>query len=417
MKHFFGGLIHPFERQEGPPPKSFGAFIRWCLAGSLRVIGIAALAGIVVGALESLGALLIGGMMDDALASDPASYFADNWPMVLLLAVFFMGLRPAAMGLSAALNAISLGPNIFPQILTRLNRHTLGQSLKFFDDDFAGRLAQKQIQTSNALTEAVVEIVNSMTFALATVIGTGLVLAQVDWRLTVLLILWLIAYILLIRWYLPKVRRLAKARAEARAAVTGQIVDTLSNMAVVKLFAHVGREEEGAEKAIGNFREKALDFGVMAAGFRALLMLLAGTLPVLLISAALFLWQHGEATAGDIAIAGMVSTRIAQMSGWISFTAMVIFAHLGEAEDGMRTLTPGHDLKDPPAPKPMTRAKGAIRFEAVDYHYGNDGGGGLSGFDLTIEPGKRSRWSGAPGPGKPRRFHSSSGSMMSRAGG
>ncbi|MEX2519156.1 MAG: ABC transporter ATP-binding protein [Paracoccaceae bacterium] len=400
MRRVFSSLIRPFSAADGPPPNVFGRFVRWTLSGAWRAIWIAALAGALVGGLESLGSLLIGRVIDDALAAAPETYFAENWPQLLFVAVFFVLIRPAAMALSAALNAVTLGPNLFSQVVTRLNRHTLGQSLKFFDDDFAGRLAQKQMQTANSITEVTLEMTNSMAFALATVIGSALVLADVNWRLSALLCLWLLVYVLLVRWYLPRIRVLARARAEARAAVTGQIVDTLSNMAVVKLFAHVGREEEGAERAVSAFRDRALDFGVLSAGFRGALMLIAGALPVLLIGGALVLWQSGAASAGDIAIAGILSTRIAQMSGWISFTAMVIFANLGEAEDGMRTLTAGHEITDPARPKRLTRAKGEIRFDNVRYQYGRNGGGGLDGFDLHIRAGEKVALVGRSGAGK-----------------
>ncbi|MEM8754451.1 MAG: ABC transporter ATP-binding protein, partial [Pseudomonadota bacterium] len=196
------------------------------------------------------------------------------------------------------------------------------------------------------------------------------------------------------------IRARARARAEARAMVTGQIVDTLSNMATVKLFAHVGREEKAAERAVDAFRERALDFGVLSAGFRGALMTLAGVLPVVLIGAALMLWRGGSASAGDIAVAGVLSTRIAQMSGWFSFTVMGIFSHLGEAEDGMRTLAPPHELTDRPKAEPIPRARGEIRFENVRYHYGREGGGGLDGFDLHIRPGEKVALVGRSGAGK-----------------
>lgn len=401
MRKLFSSLIRPFAAAEGPPPMQFGAFLRWALKGAWPAIAAATFMGATVGVLESVGAVFIGWVIDAAVAApDPREYFSDNWLLVLATALFFTFIRPAAMGLSAALNAISLGPNIFPLVIARLNRHTLGQSLRFFDDDFAGRLAQKHVQSGSAITEVALESTNSIAFCFATVIGATMVLGSVDWRLAALLGLWLIGYGFLIRWYLPRIRRLSRARAEARAGVTGQIVDTLSNMATVKLFAHKDREERAVERSVNEFRERALDFGVMSAGFRFVLMTLAGTLPVLLIGAALFFWQAGTATAGDIAIAGVLSTRIAQMSGWFSFTVMAIFANLGEAEDGMRTLAPAHEITDAPHAEPIKRAEGAISFDNVSYFYGKEEGGGLDRFDLHIRPGEKVALVGRSGAGK-----------------
>ncbi len=400
MLRRFASLIRPFAPAAGAPPTSFWPFIRWVLSGGWPAISAAAAAGAFVGVLESVGALLIGWTIDRALAHGAEGYFESEWFWLGGVAIFFLILRPVSLALNAALNAVSLGPNLSPQIVARLNRHTLGQALKFFDDDFAGRLAQKQMQTATAITEIALETTNSIFFALAAVIGALLVLGQVNWELMALLAIWLVAYWRLVAWYLPRIRARATARAEARAAVTGQIVDTLSNMAVVKLFAHVGREEQGAEKALAAFRERALDFGVLAAGFRGALMLLAGFLPVMLVGGALWLWQGGGASAGDIAIAGMLSTRIAQMSGWISFTAMVIFANLGEAEDGMRTLTPPHGVTDPAEAKPLGRARGEIRFDDVTMSYGRAGGGGLDHFSLHVRPGEKVALVGRSGAGK-----------------
>ena len=401
MRRFFASLIAPFAVAEAPPPQAFGGFLRWALSGAWPAIAAATFMGALVGVLESLGAVFIGWVIDSAVAApDPRAYFEDNLLLVVATALFFMLIRPAAMGLSAALNAISLGPNLFPLVVSRLARHTLGQSLRFFDDDFAGRLAQKHMQAGSSLTEVVLESTNSIAFCFATVIGAAVVLGSVDWRLALLLALWLVAYGFLIRWYLPRVRRLSRARAAARAGVTGQIVDTLSNMATVKLFAHKDREEKSVERSVSEFRERALDFGVMSAGFRFFLMTLAGALPVLLIGGALFFWQAGSASAGDIAIAGVLSTRIAQMSGWFSFTMMAIFANLGEAEDGMRTLAVPHEITDRPAAEPIRRAAGEIRFERVSYFYGKEQGGGLDNFELHIRPGEKVALVGRSGAGK-----------------
>ena len=291
MKAFFANFIKPFAAADGPPPQSLWPFWKWALKGAWPTIWFATFMGALVGVLESLGALFIGWIIDRAVeAPDPTAYFEANWLLIVATIVFFVVLRPAAMGLSAAVNAVSMSPNLFPQTIMRLTRHTLGHSIQYFDDDFAGRLAQKHVQAANSVTEVMAEATNSIAFCVATVIGAGLVLASVDWRLAVLLALWLAAYGALIRWYLPRIRRLSRARADARSNVTGQIVDTLSNMATVKLFAHVGREEKAAEVSVNEFRERALDFGLMSAGFRLVLMTLAGILPAVLIGAAIFYW-------------------------------------------------------------------------------------------------------------------------------
>jgi ATP-binding cassette, subfamily B, bacterial len=165
--------------------------------------------------------------------------------------LFFLLVRPALMGLSAALNALTLQPNLYPLVLSRLNRHTLGQSLSFFDDDFAGRIAQKQQQTARAITEVVSESVNIMGLAVSSIIGAAVLVGVMHPMLAVLLLVWVAMLALLIRHYMPQVRVRSKGRAAARAVVTGQVVDTITNIATVKLFSHGRHEDEAALDALG----------------------------------------------------------------------------------------------------------------------------------------------------------------------
>ncbi|MEM9148608.1 MAG: ABC transporter ATP-binding protein, partial [Pseudomonadota bacterium] len=263
-------------------------------------------------------------------------------------------------------------------------------------------------QTAMAMTDVLVETLNAVSYGLAALIGAAIVLSAADWRLAVLLGVWFAVYALLIRHYLPRIRAASKARAETRAGLSGQLVDSLSHMTTVKLFAHAGREQAEARRALGVFRGTALAYGRLTWAFRSRLAILASALPVLLVGAALWLWSADAATPGLIAMAGMLSTRLSHMSGWISFTAMGIFSNIGVVEDGMRTLAPAHaiadreDAVDPPA------ARGEIRFEGIGFHYGRassePGAGGLSAFDLTIRPGERVGLVGPSGAGKSTAF-------------
>ena len=181
--------------------------------------------------------------------------------------------------------------------------------------------------------------------------------------------------------------------------VTGQVVDTITNIKTVKLFAHADHEDKAALRAMSGFRDTALDFGVLSAWFRLSLMTIAGALPVILIGGTLWLWSMGGATAGDIAAAGAVSIRIAQMTGWVSFTLMSIYASIGEIEDGIRTLTPPHTLTDAPGAESLGRVAGEVQFDGVSFAYGRKQGG-LDGVELTIRPGEKIGIVGASGAGK-----------------
>jgi ATP-binding cassette subfamily B protein len=199
---------------------------------------------------------------------------------------------------------------------------------------------------------------------------------------------------------LPRIRKRSQARAEARAGLSGQLVDSLSHMATVKLFAHAGREEAAATAALGRFRQAALAFGRTVQSFRSGLAILGGVLPVLLIGTALALWSVDAASVGAIATAGFLALRLGQMSGWVSFTAMSIFSNLGIIEDGMRTLAKPHGVVDPPEPTTFPPSAGAVAFDNVVFRYGRRGGGGLEHFSLRIQPGEKVALVGRSGAGK-----------------
>ncbi len=394
-----GSWIDAFRPAEGPPPRTLGAFFRWCLSGSWPALGLAALCSAFAGTLEVVTALILGRVIDTAIDTGPAAFFSENVTLLLGFLAFFVLLRPISFGLSAAANAIVVGPNVNPLVLSRLNRWTLGQAVTFFDNDFAGRIAQKQMQTARAVTDIVVEVINVVAFALASLIGSALLLTTIDWRIALVLVVWLAAYFALINWFLPRIRERSAARAGARAMVSGQVVDTITNIKTVKLFAHADHEDRAALGAMATFRDRALDFGYLSAGFRFALMTLAGFLPILLIGSTLLLWSGGQASPGDIAAAGAISIRIAQMTGWVSFTLMAIYSNVGEVEDGIRTLTPPHALVDRPGAQDLPPSQGEIAFDDVSFAYGREIGG-VSDIKLRVAPGEKLGVVGASGAGK-----------------
>jgi len=330
----------------------------------------------------------------------PKGFFEGTNLATILVAVgFFVLIRPVAFGLSAFSNNYIVMPNIPPLVLAKLNRWTLGQSVGFFDDDFAGRIAQKQMQTASALSSVVSETISAIVFALASLIGSLALLGSIHPLVMLPFAVWLCGYFLLIRWYLPRVRKRSAARAGARAMVSGQVVDTITNIKTVKLFAHAEAEDVTARNAMADLRERSLDFGWLSASFRFFLMLLAGVLPVILLGSALILWRAGDASAGDVVVAGSVSIRIAQMSGWVSFTLMSLYANLGEVQNGMNSLARAERIEDVADARPLVAGAGKIDFEDVGFAYGRKSGG-VDALSLTVAPGEKLGIVGASGAGK-----------------
>ena len=394
------GWIDAFRAAEGPPPQTLGAFMLWCLSGAWPALWLAAFFSASAGAMEAGTAYILGLVIDATAASGPDAFFdGRNIALIAGAVAFFLIARPLLFGLSASANAIIVQPNVNPLVLSRLHRWTLGQTVGFFDDDFAGRIAQKQMQAARAVTDVVSEVINVVAFALASLFGSVLLLLAIDWRVAAGFAVWLIGYFAMINWFLPRVRKRSAARAGARAMVSGQVVDTITNIKTVKLFAHADHEDRAALGAMESFRQRALEFGYLAAGFRFALMTLAGLLPVILLGGTVVLWQSGQATQGDIVAAGAVAIRIAQMTGWVSFTLMAIYSNIGEVEDGIRTLTPRNRVEDDPNATTLVVPQGRIDWRDVGFAYGRETGG-VQQIDLTIKPGEKLGIVGASGVGK-----------------
>ncbi len=390
-----GGLVDTRAPGEGPPPATLWRFMLWALKGAWPVIALGVVISLSAGGVEVLSMYMLG-LIVDLVAGETGSILA-HWPLLLVAAGLMVVVRPLLFGGLALTQTVMIGPNVFNLVMTRLYRWTIDQSVTFFDNDFAGRLAQKKVQAANSLTEVTIESVNALTLGLATVIGTMALLGAVNPWLVLILLVWFAGYLAFLRVYLPKIRIRSAARAGARANVTGQVVDTLSNIKTVKLFAGRRHEDSMTLGALDDLRGKALAFGDLTTRFRLGLIAIAGLLPVTLIGAAIAM--RGSVTPGDIAAIGGTALRLAQMTGWISFSIMVIYGHLGEVEDGMTTLSVAHDLTDAPDAVALEVPQGEIRYDGVSFTYGGESGG-IEGIDLTITPGEKLAIVGASGAGK-----------------
>ena len=391
-------INHKQVAQESPPTSTLN-FFHWALKGSFPVLFFCSFISILTGLIEVSAVIILGLLIDAALASSSENPISRQVFLLALGLLFFLVIRPVVFGVFSYTQTVVVSPNIFNLILSRLHRWTLGQSVTFFENDFAGRIAQKEMQTARAATDVVIEIIHTILLALASVVGAALMLTTVNVTLSISLLGWLIGYIFLIRFFMPKIRKRSREKAGARALVTGQIVDTVTNIKTVKLFAHDKKEDDAAIGSMDNFRDFSIHYGVIAAWFRFCLNGLSGILPIMLVGGSLYYWSMGNVSAGDIAAAGAISLRLSQMTGWVSFTLMTLYANLGEVEDGIKTLATPHKLGDKAEASDLLVSQGSIDFRNVSFTYGKNISA-VKDISLLVKPGEKIGLVGASGAGK-----------------
>ena len=400
MFAWFENLFRPFQPDADPkPPADLGEFLKWSL-GEFRPIMLGlGLATLAYAALDVWAAWYLGQLIDMAAETGREGFWAEHSGSVLLAVAVFCLLRPLSHILQGAFHALSLGPNLSVRALWRLHRHTLGQTLGFFQDDFAGRIASKQMQTAGALVTATMDTIMSLGLLAVYVVVMAGVLATTDIALALLTILWIGSLGLYVWSRLPHIRRAAKERAEARAGVNGRFVDSFTNFATVKLFAHAAREESYARDGLDRYRETALAFGRQGMRVRVGLVAINTIGSAAIIGFALWLWLRGTASVGDLGAATALILRATQMSGWVAWSAIGVFENIGTIEDGAGTLAKGHGIEDDDAAYSLSTVKGAIRFENVSFQYGRTVGG-VRDLSIEIAPGERGGLVGRSGAGK-----------------
>ncbi|MCJ7870966.1 ABC transporter ATP-binding protein [Phaeobacter sp. J2-8] len=363
-----------------------------------RVFVIAAVLSVLVAAVE-IGLIWAMGWVVDILSGTPEQVWADYGNWLIGLAVFLLVLRPLLQALDVAILNNTILPNFGTLIRWRAHGHVLRQSVGWFENDFAGRIANRIMQTPPAAGEAVFQVFDAITFSLAYAIGAFVLLGQADWRLAVPMVCWLVLYGVLIRWTVKRVGPASKEASDARSLVTGRVVDAYSNIHSVKMFAHQDHELNFAREAIENarvtFQKEMRIFTTMD----LLLTVLNGFLIVGVVGWALALWMQGQASVGIVAAATALSLRLNAMTGWIMWALTSFFRELGVVAEGMETIAQPIELRDVAHAPALDLTKGRIELDGLSHHYGR-GRGGLDRVTLTIEPGEKIGLIGRSGAGK-----------------
>ena len=400
MHAFFERLFDALKPTElvQPPPRVlafYGHFlkpVRGLLIATLIVSGLASMTE-----LALFGFL---GLLVDWVNSTPReSFLAEHGWALAGMALVTVLLRPVLMLASRGLINLTLIPGLTSRVRWQNYRWVLRQSLSFFQNDFAGRIAQKVMQTGPAVRESVVNVIDGVWFLITFLIGTVALFGALDWRLLLPVLVWIAAYIVVIVWMVPPVRHKSAALSEATSSLSGRVVDSYTNILSVKLFAHAEREDAFALAGLG--RQLDAYRVMMRAIFdmTAWLTVLNSVLLFATVALALHLWLAGSITAGTIAMATSLIIRLTQMSGWILRTITALFENVGTVQNGMETIARPHTVQDRAHARELTVTRGEIRFENVRFHYGK-GKGVIEGLDLTIRPGEKVGLVGRSGAGK-----------------
>jgi len=400
MFRFFENLVDPYcaHPREDRPPTRLWPFLRAYVRPFHRVFAWAALLSILVAGIE-VWLIYYMGRVVDILGGDPAQVWSEHGTELIAVAVFILLLRPAIQFLDVLLLNNAILPNFGTLIRWRAHKHVLRQSVGWFENDFAGRIANRIMQTPPAAGEVIFQVFDAISFSIAYFIGAGVLLMAADPRLLLPLLGWLVLYGLLIRWTVTRVEPASKAASDARSAITGRVVDSYSNIHSVKMFAHHDLELDYAREAIERsrrtFQTEMRIFTIMD----GTLVTLNGLLIVGVVGWAIWLWTQGEASVGVIAAATALTLRLNAMTGWIMWALTTFFRQLGVVAEGMETIAQPIDLVDAPDARPLQLTDGRIEIQDVSHHYGR-GQGGLDHVSLTIRPGEKVGLIGRSGAGK-----------------
>ena len=391
--------INIYREVETAPPRKLWPFLAWCLDGAYFALVIAACASVSLGIIETYIAALLGYIIDVVIETAPNQLFVEHWPFLLTAIGFLTLVRPTSFLVSSYFQSMVVSPGVRTMVAARLHRWTLGHQKSYFDNDFAGRIAQKEVQASNAIADLTVEVISTVLFASASVLTSFFVLASIDRRIGVIVAAWTFCFFLLMKFFLPRIKLHSSNRANAQAIATGQIVDTISNISIVKLFANSKSEDNAALAAFGNLRKSLLEYGKELVRFRLSMVIFASSIFLFVLAASLFLWTQNAISPGAVVAAGSVALRIMMMAGWVSFSLMTIYTNLGDIHDAMETLAVPHAMVDKAGASTLNVCHGRIKFDNVSYTYGSNVGG-IRTISLDIKPGEKLGVVGASGAGK-----------------
>ncbi len=400
MFRLFEKALNPTEPPTlSQPPAGLIAFY-WHFARQAKGLFVALfITGFIVALLDSAIPAFMGRIVMLVTSSKPETLWTENWPMLLGMAVVLVVLRPLSQMAQNLVSNQAIAVNVANMIRWQNHWHVARQSWAFFQNDFAGRIANRVMQTGPAVRESLVALITGVWYILVYGTAALVLLASADPWLALPIVLWFAAYIVMLRVFVPRMRDRSKEVSEARSWLVGRIVDTYTNILTVKLFARARDEDayvrEAFEEHTGLFynslRLNTL-FSLCLTMLNALLVTGTGGM-------AIWLWMHGKVDVGTVAMALPLTWQIVNIAGWVAMRVTEIFENIGVVQEGMMTIARPIALTDRPDATMLTVARGEIEFKDIRFGYGRESGL-IDGLSLTIQPGERIGLIGRSGAGK-----------------
>ncbi len=395
----FERLVQPYpDAVPSAPPRGFFAFL-WACAEGMRplILGMTLLTA-VIGAFEALLFAMLGRVVDWLGAATPATLWDEHRASLLLLAAILTA-SPIVVAAQTMLKHQALAGNFPMRLRWNFHRLLLGQSLGFYQDEFAGRIATKVMQTALAVRDVWMILTDILVFVVIYFVTMVAVVGSFDLWVLVPFLGWLALYVLALWYFVPRLGRVAKEQADARSLMTGRITDAYTNIATVKLFSHARREAGYAKSAMQEFMRSVHAQMRLVSGFEVVnhtlsMMLIAATAGV-----TLWLWTRGGVGIGAVAAATAMALRLNGISHWIMWEFAALFENIGTVQDGINTLARRRTVVDRADARPLEVSRGEIRFEHVDFAYGGERKV-IDDLSLVIRPGEKIGLVGRSGAGK-----------------
>ena len=401
MFRYFERLVDPFpDDDRTPPDTSMPRFVAFYARSVWKLLLLTALLTAAASIIEVSLYGFLGHIVDWFSTSDRAHFLADNAWQLAGMAVVVLALLPALVFGQGLTTFQAMAPNVPMRFRWQVHRWLLGQSLSYFQDDFAGRIASKMMQTALAIREVMMKFVDVLLYVAVYFGGVVIMVAGADLRLALPFLAWLVGYILLLKYFLPRLQSIAEAQANARAEMTGRVVAAYTNIGTVKLFAHTERESDYARDSMQGFLSTVYTQMRRINGFYASLYLLNAGLLFSVTGLGIVFWSDRAITAGAVATAVGLVLQLNGMSQWIMWEVSNLFEHIGTIRDGMGSFTSNRAITDAPDARPLAVTDGAIDIENIAFHYGRDDASVISDFSLAIKPGEKIGLVGRSGAGK-----------------